>query len=426
MKYIKSRLSRQLLSIIVIIFGLVFISLGIVLPKVMLPVYESNLYNYLRQPLSLVEEDIEDNILDTEVAYAYFYNDNFVLSDNFRKVIRIDSITDLLKNTNEKYGKFSWDNNIYYYYKMNSGAVTKIALTNNSYINEMKKDILYTILPIVLLTFLIVSLMLIAWSGIIVRKIERLKTKVDHIDDDSFDHSVDNIKIDDEIKSLALAIEDMRISLKNQEEYRNQMYQNISHDFKTPLTVIKSYIEAVHDGVESEEQTLSVIEEQTNKLEQKVHSLLYLNKLDYIKDFKDKTLKQIDIKPLIESSVSKFKFHRKDIKFTLSIDKNSKFYGTEDLWETIIDNMLNNFMRYVETEIRITTKPNKIIFYNDGPNIDEDLLEVIFVPFRKGMKGEFGLGLSIIKKTVNLMGYDVSIKNHKKGVSFTITKGIKK
>ena len=44
----------------------------------------------------------------------------------------------------------------------------------------------------------------------------------------------------------------MRLSLINQEEYRNQMYQNISHDFKTPLTVIKSYIEAVEDGVEDE------------------------------------------------------------------------------------------------------------------------------------------------------------------------------
>ena len=52
---------------------------------------------------------------------------------------------------------------------------------------------------------------------------------------------------------------------------------------KTPLTVIKSYIEAVSDGVESAPQALDVIQEQTNKLEQKVHSLLYLNKLDYLK-----------------------------------------------------------------------------------------------------------------------------------------------
>ena len=81
---------------------------------------------------------------------------------------------------------------------------------------------------------------------------------------------------------------------------------------------------------------------------------------------------------------------------------------------------------YAEKEIKITVKPNKIVFYNDGPPIDKDLLKVIFVPFRKGMKGEFGLGLSIIKKSLNLMEYDITIKNQKKGVSFIITKGIHK
>ena len=75
----------------------------------------------------------------------------------------------------------------------------------------------------------------------------------------------------------------MRVSLINQEKYRNHMYQNISHDFKTPLTVIKSYIEAVHDGIEDKDTALKVIEEQSYKLDQKVRSLLYLNKLDYLK-----------------------------------------------------------------------------------------------------------------------------------------------
>lgn len=422
MKYIRSKLSRQLLCIIVIIFCLVFISLGVLLPRALLPFFENNLYNYLRQPLSLMQDEIPNRQLGTEIGYLYLYGRNTIVSSNLYDIIPSDSIDEIVARMTGRFGKFKYNEQTYYYYKLESGSVTKISLTNDTYINQTKEQVLYTILPIVFITFLIVALILIFWSGVIVRKIEKLKNKIDHIDDDNFDHSVDKIKIDDEIKSLALAIEDMRISLKNQEEYRNQMYQNISHDFKTPLTVIKSYIEAVHDGVESEEKALQIIDEQANKLEQKVHSLLYLNKLDYIKDYKNITLKQVDISSLINASIEKFKFHRKDIKFTLNVDKNAKVYGTEDLWETIIDNMLGNFMRYVEHEIKITVKPNKIVFYNDGPKIDEDLLEVIFVPFRKGMKGEFGLGLSIIKKTLNLMGYDVAIKNLKKGVSFIITK----
>lgn len=124
---------------------------------------------------------------------------------------------------------------------------------------------------------------------------------------------------------------------------------------------------------------------------------------------------------IIEEEVEKFKFLRKEITFTTFIDKKSKYYGSKENWETILDNLLSNFMRYSKDNIKITAKQNKLILYNDGDHIDEDFLKVIFTPFRKGIKGEFGLGLSIVKKTLNVMGYDITIKNEKKGVSFIIT-----
>ena len=123
---------------------------------------------------------------------------------------------------------------------------------------------------------------------------------------------------------------------------------------------------------------------------------------------------------IIEVEVNKFKFHRKEINFVTDIDKKSKFYGTMEHWETIFDNLLSNFMRYANSTIKITAKQNKLIFYNDGEHINDDFLEGIFTPFRKGIKGEFGLGLSIVKKTLNIMNYDITIKNEKKGVSFII------
>ena len=73
----------------------------------------------------------------------------------------------------------------------------------------------------------------------------------------------------------------------------------------------------------------------------------------------------------------------------------------------------------------VETKNNRLILYNDGSKIDSLLLEGIFTPFRKGIKGQFGLGLSIVKKTVQLLGYDVVIKNEKKGVSFIISRDSK-
>ena len=416
------KLSKQLLMIVGIAFVLLFTSLGVVLPKVLMPVAEANLYNYLSEPLKLMGNELDEKLSSTEIAYLYVFSEGEVLtSDNLDDVIYIDESSELLKNIKDTYGKFEYKHRTYYYYTITNDQLTKIALSNDNYINRTKANILGAIFPIVVITFLMIGLILVLWSSLIVWKIEKLKNKIDNIDNSEYDHSID-FENDDEIRSLALAIDDMRISLINQEKYRNQMYQNISHDFKTPLTVIKSYVEAVEDEVEDEKTALQVIKQQTAKLEQKVHSLLYLNKLDYLKDSKIKDIVLVDMEAIINAEVEKFKFHKKDVNFIIDIDKKSKYYGTIEHWETILDNLLGNFMRYVNTTIKITAKNNKLILYNDGENIDNNLLEGIFTPFRKGIKGEFGLGLSIVKKTLNIMNYDIFIKNEKKGVSFIITR----
>ncbi len=421
-KYVQSKLSRQLVLVVTIACSVILLSIGVILPKSLLPVYEKNLYNYLKQPLELVSDDIEENPISNEIAYIYMYEDVISVSENLGKIVRFADVYKLTNYFTEKYGKFIYKAHIYYYYTSDSNSVKRVALTNDSYIRQAREDALHSVFPIVFITMLVVSLMLVIWSSLVVRRIEKLKKKIDHIDDDTYNHQVEDSELD-EIYSLEQAIEDMRLTLKNQEEYRNQMYQNISHDFKTPLAVIKSYIEAVEDQVEDANKALPIIQEQTLKLENKVHSLLYLNKLDYIRERNLIQMEEVDIKNILNSSVEKFKYYNKNLKFKITIVGNSKFYGTVDSWETVIDNILNNFIRYAEKEIRVTLRKNQLVFYNDGPNISSDLLEGIFIPFRKGIKGEFGLGLSIVKKTLSYMHYDIQVKNHtKNGVSFIITK----
>ena len=418
----KNKLSKQLLFIVGVAFLILFLALGVVLPKMITPVVESSLYSYLSEPLKMVDTDIDNKLLNTEVAYLYIFEDGSVItSSNLSQVIKIHDIKVIYNNMTEQRGKFVYKGKTYYYYSMASDGLIKVALSNDTYINKVKANILGTIFPIMLITFALIGLALVLWSYILVRKIERLKSKIDNIDKEDYNHHMD-FKIDDEVRSLYLAIEDMRIGLINQEKYRNQMYQNISHDFKTPLSVIKSYVEAVEDDVEEPKEALSVIKEQTEKLDQKVHSLLYLNKLDYLKDSKVE-VEEVDMNSIINSEVEKFKFNRKDVNFKVEVDSKSKFVGTIDAWETILDNIFSNFMRYAKSEIKVTCKGNRIVLYNDGEKIDDDLLEGIFNPFRKGIKGQFGLGLNIVKKTLNMMGYDITIKNEKKGVSFIICKG---
>ena len=413
---IKTTLYRQLISLAVIICGIIFISLGLLLPKLLLPIYEKNIYQYLKQPLELIESNI-DKVEFDDIAYLYVVDDKVIVSENLKDIINLDT-KQILDRIDNEYGKFTYLGKTYYYYNIDSEYINKIAITNNDYLLEIRSDIMKTLLPVIIGTLLITIGIIILWANQIVTKIDHLKEKVDNLDNDDYVDKYEYM-VDDELSTLNKAIDDMKATLKKQEEYKNQMYQNISHDFKTPLTVIKSHMEAIEDGIMDPGIGGSIIKEQINKLEIKVHSLLYLNKLAYLKDIEKKDEK-IDIKPIIESSVDKFKIQRPDVNFTINISGKTIFNGTLDMWEAIIDNLLNNFMRYALKEIKITIKNNKITLYNDGPHIDPNILNNIFTPYKKGIKGQFGLGLSIVKKTLNLLGYEITVNNEKKGISFVI------
>ena len=59
--------------------------------------------------------------------------------------------------------------------------------------------------------------------------------------------------------------------------------------------------------------------------------------------------------------------------------------------------------------------------YNDGKHIDEQFIEFGFKPYEKGSNGQFGLGLSIVQKTLDFFDMQIKIVNEEVGVSFIIT-----
>lgn len=419
----KISLTQQLLYICILIVGIIFIALGIILPKELLPIYEENIYNKLKLPLTFIRnsDDINDdtNFYDTDIAYIYQNNDLLLVSNNINDVIK-NFDTDITNYTTKKYGKLIYKNKLYYYYNSyNTNNENIISITNDKYINSQKRETLYTILLVTGLSFTLCSLILIVWSNSLVNDIKILKKKIKNINNSNYNLAL-NHEFDDEIYSLNESIEAMHEYLMNNESYKNQLYQNISHDFKTPITVIKSYIEAAEDGIETPEETMKVIKEQIDILENKVHSLLYLNKLNYLSEQEEQLKSRTNLSEVVLTSVEKFKLIRPELTFKLDIDDKEIYRGTYDMWETIIDNLLNNFMRYAKKEIKITIKNQKITLFNDGPNIDKSIIDNIFTPYKKGLNGMFGLGLSIVKKTLELLKYDISVDNVKNGVNFII------
>ena len=416
---LKHNLYRQILTIVLIMFALIYISFSVVFPKALMPIYEKNIYSYLKGPLDALPNDSFSEEVNSSIAYLYVKGDAIIVSSNINEVINVPT-RQIIKKIKGDYGKFVYHNRTYYYYTKRYGDSYRVAIGNDSYIKQMKTDIKETLFPVLFVTLLLMIVIVAWWSQFLAQKIRHLKEKVDNLDNDKY---VDKYtyRVDDEIKVLSNAIDEMKVTLSKADEYKNQMYQNISHDFKTPLTVIKSYIEAIEDGVQDEKHGLKIIKQEIEKLEIKVHSLLYLNKLTYFKDMDGYKSDIINITDILKQSVSKFKLTRPDIKWQIDIlDKKTDFRGSTDMWEAIIDNILSNFIRYADKIIKITVKGHRIIFYNDGPNIDEGILNDMFTPYKKGIKGQFGLGLSIVKQTLSLLGYEVLAKNVKTGIEFII------
>ena len=419
----KMSLTKQLIYIILLIIGIIFIALGLILPKELLPIYEENIYNKLREPLHFAAnfENVDNNTFldDYDIAYIYQSDNSILTSYNIGSIInKYDNI--IINYLKYNYGKFIYKGKLYYYYKMpinNNSNI--ISITNDSYLNKFRKEIIYTIFIVVGLSFVLSAGVLVIWSNNLVNNIKTLEKKIKNLD--NYDKVINmNHHFDDEIASLNTSIDSMREYLKSNEVYKNQTYQSISHDFKTPIAVIKSYIEASEDGIETKENSLKVIKEQINNLENKVHSLLYLNKLNYLKDNAQNLKQTTNISKLIIISTEKFKNIRPELTFKLDIDKKMLLRGTPDMWEAIIDNLLNNFMRYAKNEIKITAKNKRIILFNDGDKIDPNILNNIFTPYEKGLNGMFGFGLSIVKKTLELLNYSITVSNVKNGVTFTI------
>ena len=410
----KIDLKKQFIILVILYLFILYTLLKIFIPNSIMSQTEESLYNRLILSITLINKNKISNIDNSEIAYIYINDEVLYASSNFSKITKEDA-NKILEYIKQPKGNFTISSKKYYYVKIDD----IISITDDKYIKQVIKNTIKSIKLPIMLSILIVSIPAIIWITIIVLKILKLKEKSDNIDNNRYNHKFD-FHIDDELKKLNHSLENMRESFMKNEEYKNELYQNISHDFKTPLSIIKSYTEAREDNMCTYEEYMKVIKEQSTDLERRVRSLLYLNKLDYLSNY-NREIKEVDISKLVKEEIKKFKYLNREISIKYSTD-NSKIYGNYELLEGVFDNILTNSYRYANKIISITIKNGKIIIYNDGEHIKEDIIDYMFTPFRKGIKGDFGLGLSIVKKSLKLINYNIYAVNEKVGVSFIISK----
>ena len=230
---------------------------------------------------------------------------------------------------------------------------------------------------------------------------------------------------EDEIGRLSDSVEEMRKELVKRDEMQQNMLQHISHELKTPVMVIRSYAQSVEDGIFPKgnlKSTMEVIDSEAERLQKRIRDLLYLTKLEYMSRHETSN-EEVDMKKLIENVVERFKYSDTNIKWNLELE-DVKILGKNDQWKVVIENLLDNQMRYAKAFIDITLKTeiNKAVikFHNDGETIPEEKIENLFNQFEKGKKGKFGLGLAIVKQIVEKHGGKINAYNDQEGVVFQI------
>ena len=221
----------------------------------------------------------------------------------------------------------------------------------------------------------------------------------------------DNIEnMNEEQKKLNLAVE----KLTKLEKEQKRFIGNISHEFKTPLTSIKAYLDLVSmypEDLKLLEQAKDVIGKETTRLGHMVDKVLNLSELEKY-DF-EQHIKRIETSELIEaiSSNMKGRMEKHGINLEMELEKVYIMADRESITHILV-NVLDNAIKYNLDQGRIFVKCSNqgnfahIQVENTGECIPEDERENIFAPFyrldrnRSRKTGGSGLGLALVKELV--------------------------
>lgn len=294
--------------------------------------------------------------------------------------------------------------------------IVSFMVTNT--MNQFKSALINEVINIILIMVGLIFLFLMAWVGYLIHALKQIEIYINNY------KSGDNVELvinrKDEIGELATAIVAMNKELKHQEELKEEMIHNISHDLKTPIATIKSYGESIKDGVypyDTLEASVDVIIEHASRLEKKVHSLLLLNRMEYI--LQDAKPGKSDMKSVVEQAIRSVKVFKPDIKLITELTSCS-YIGQEEPWRVVVENLLDNALRYAKTVVEIRLSRDELSVYNDGIRIPENRMQQLFKPYERGSGGQFGLGLSIVHRVISAYGYTIRIHNEDNGVTFII------
>lgn len=308
-----------------------------------------------------------------------------------------------------------------------------VKLNNNNYVflntslepldttlSLLKKQFLYVSIIVIILSILIAYFI----SRSLSRPITKLTTSAKLLSNGNY--NVDfNVESDiDEIKELGLTLNYTKNVLKKTDELRRDLLSNVSHDLKTPLTMIKAYAEMEKDfdnSKEKHENNMDIIIEEVDRLTILVNDILNLSKLE--SKIEELNIEEIDLTEIINTILNRFKIfsYTKSYKFIFNYEDKLFIQADKQKIEQVIYNLIGNAINYTGSDktvyINVFNEKKKIRveITDTGKGIKKDEIDKVWDKYYKSEKNYkrqtigTGIGLSIVKNIFILHGFRYGI-----------------
>ncbi|MGI6718792.1 MAG: sensor histidine kinase [Bacteroidales bacterium] len=301
-------------------------------------------------------------------------------------------------------------------------------------------DISNLITYIAVLFFIISIIALVYFTDKTYQVIKTLKDFTTDVEEGNIDYEkvhfpdTESGEIGNKIISLYKQLEESKLQTltersKNQ-TLKQEMTNNIAHELKTPVSSIRGYLETMimNDNISEEKQKFFINRayDQTLRLTKIIDDVAIINKLESAPDlFKHE---KVSMKKVFDEVIEDFNncIEEKTFKFENKIGEDVEIPGNHTLIYAIFRNLSENAIRYAGKDITITAEVYDsdeyfyyFKFYDNGKGVNEKYLDKIFDRFlridegRTRELGGSGLGLSIVKHSVNFHDGDIKAKNRK-------------
>ena len=218
-------------------------------------------------------------------------------------------------------------------------------------------------------------------------------------------------------------------------EYKNNLFSYLTHEFRTPLTLINTPLEMLRNETDIEviRTRMTNVSTHVQHMQHLLNQLLDINKIE---EGKMPVMKKAGtINPLLWQMIHLFEpeMHDKGINFTYHLPKKTiQGYFDTDKIEKIISNLLSNALKFTQNSGNIEFSADinhdvlTVVIKDNGLGIAPEYQEHVFdkfyrIPTTKDVKGS-GLGLSFVKELVSLLHGEIKLESEqKKGSKFTIT-----